>query len=969
MPTTPTFQRLDLAQFEALLQRFPFSRKINAVHMHHTWRPRRADFRGHATIVGMWRYHTQTNGWSDIAQHITIAPDGGIWLGRNWNLPPASASGHNGNSVAGPFMFEMVGDFDTGQDPFDGAQREAVLRVVALVQRRFGLLPATLRFHNMMSTKSCPGSSINYAATVDAVTEAHQALAAAAGGGQRAPGERSPFPDEDGLFIQQAVRALTRITDNSGERGDVEHDHSEDEEHAYASAAGVGAASRGGSSLDAATLAALRPHLVNLRSGLFSTEGEFSSSPADVDAIFEQHLPRALEARAGGRRLQLLFFAHGGLVSETSALRSAHQHIGWWRKNGIYPIFFIWETGFFETIGQLLERAFGGARGGRDLADITSDPLIEIAARVLQGPRIWGGMKWAAERAAHSGGASAYVAEKLAAFCNAHAGRVDLHAVGHSAGSIFHAHFLPVTQAEGAPVFKTLHFLAPAIRMDTFKHKLLPGLTQGQIAAHLSVFTMQRDFERDDDCAGIYRKSLLYLIHHALENERRTPVLGLEDSLRADADIRRFFGLDGGTGRGEVIWSVTDEDSGRSASRSTTHGGFDEDAPTMNSIVRRVLDLKDADPIVDFPAGARAVPRPWTEEIDWPDDLRSLWNRPPPASPSAPWYAPPPWPQTSSPSPATSPGSPAASGGRRIALCMGVDAYPNPQHRLSGCVNDARTWASALSGLGFQVRLLLDGQATRAAMDAALRQLVRDSRAGDVIVVQYAGHGTHVNDLDGDETDGQDEALCPVDFAGGALYLDDDLAEAIAPLPDGVNLTFFMDCCHSGTNTRFAVGLGPGAASVPPGAKARFVVPTPELQAAHARFRGSRGATRPGGQALMRHIKFAACRDDEVALESGGNGEFTRRAAPLLARSRQGLTHEAFLKAVLSAFGSTPKQNPLLDCAQGSRGQALLQPLERSARAPDVADEAEGMDGCCGLVPTVQTLAETVLTLSKKLSP
>ena len=61
MPT-PTFQRLSPDQFEQLLQKFPFTRKIDAVHMHHTWRPRHGDFRGHETIVSMWRHHTQVNG-------------------------------------------------------------------------------------------------------------------------------------------------------------------------------------------------------------------------------------------------------------------------------------------------------------------------------------------------------------------------------------------------------------------------------------------------------------------------------------------------------------------------------------------------------------------------------------------------------------------------------------------------------------------------------------------------------------------------------------------------------------------------------------------------------------------------------------------------------------------------------------------------------------------------------------------
>ena len=136
MPT-PTFKRISVDQFAQLLGQFPFRRQITAVHMHHTWKPRRADFRGHETIVAMWRHHTQVNGWRDIAQHVTIDPEGLIWLGRNWNLAPASAAGHNGNADFGPFMFEMVGDFDNGRDPFDGAQRDAALRVVALVQQRF----------------------------------------------------------------------------------------------------------------------------------------------------------------------------------------------------------------------------------------------------------------------------------------------------------------------------------------------------------------------------------------------------------------------------------------------------------------------------------------------------------------------------------------------------------------------------------------------------------------------------------------------------------------------------------------------------------------------------------------------------------------------------------------------------------------------------------------------------------------
>jgi len=77
----PPFKKITRDQFASVLTQFPFTRRITGVHMHHTWMPDRAQYRGHDSIVGMWEYHTKRNGWSDIAQHITIAPDGTIWLG------------------------------------------------------------------------------------------------------------------------------------------------------------------------------------------------------------------------------------------------------------------------------------------------------------------------------------------------------------------------------------------------------------------------------------------------------------------------------------------------------------------------------------------------------------------------------------------------------------------------------------------------------------------------------------------------------------------------------------------------------------------------------------------------------------------------------------------------------------------------------------------------------------------------
>ena len=80
------FHKLSVDEFVALLQTVTPARRINAVHLHHTWKPRHRDYRGIDTIVSMWRFHTETQGWKDIAQHLSIAPDGSLWTGRHWDL-------------------------------------------------------------------------------------------------------------------------------------------------------------------------------------------------------------------------------------------------------------------------------------------------------------------------------------------------------------------------------------------------------------------------------------------------------------------------------------------------------------------------------------------------------------------------------------------------------------------------------------------------------------------------------------------------------------------------------------------------------------------------------------------------------------------------------------------------------------------------------------------------------------------
>lgn len=62
------------------------------------------------------------------------------------------------------------------------------------------------------------------------------------------------------------------------------------------------------------------------------------------------------------------------------------------------------------------------------------------------------------------------------------------------------------------------------------------------------------------------------------------------------------------------------------------------------------------------------------------------------------------------------------------------------------------------------------------------------------------GHGGSLPDDNGDEEDGKDETLIPVDFQQTGQIRDDELLEKfIVPMAEDVTVTCLMDCCHSGT--------------------------------------------------------------------------------------------------------------------------------------------------------------------------
>ncbi|KNE55757.1 hypothetical protein AMAG_01634 [Allomyces macrogynus ATCC 38327] len=151
--------------------------------------------------------------------------------------------------------------------------------------------------------------------------------------------------------------------------------------------------------------------------------------------------------------------------------------------------------------------------------------------------------------------------------------------------------------------------------------------------------------------------------------------------------------------------------------------------------------------------------------------------------------------------------------GRKKALLIGIN-YFGQQNELRGCITDVQNMYKFLTGTyGFvdspeTMVVLTDIPSnrdpwkipTKRSIVTAMQWLVAGAQPGDSLFLHYSGHGGHTEDLDGDEDDGHDETIYPVDHAKSGMLTDDEMhAILVKPLPPGVKLTVVFDSCHSGT--------------------------------------------------------------------------------------------------------------------------------------------------------------------------
>lgn len=145
--------------------------------------------------------------------------------------------------------------------------------------------------------------------------------------------------------------------------------------------------------------------------------------------------------------------------------------------------------------------------------------------------------------------------------------------------------------------------------------------------------------------------------------------------------------------------------------------------------------------------------------------------------------------------------------GTKRAVLIGIN-YVGSSAELSGCHNDVNNMVKYIKDVhGFEdeniVLLMDDGEHTEPTKDniiEAWKTLVGSVEEGDAVFCHYSGHGCKVEDDNGDEEDGFDETLVPVDYQSEGFIRDDDIFKIlVGPLPAGSTMTAVMDCCHSGT--------------------------------------------------------------------------------------------------------------------------------------------------------------------------
>lgn len=156
---------------------------------------------------------------------------------------------------------------------------------------------------------------------------------------------------------------------------------------------------------------------------------------------------------------------------------------------------------------------------------------------------------------------------------------------------------------------------------------------------------------------------------------------------------------------------------------------------------------------------------------------------------------------------------------RKRAFMVGISHYDTALtgyqwNNING-VEDINLLSPILKKQGFYLTTILDEQATYQNITNQLSTFTNQTKKGDIVYLHFSAHGQPVEDLNGDEEDGWDEAIVPIDayknykkgvYEGKKHLLDDQLNTYIKKLRTKIGATGFLyvviDACHAGTSSR-----------------------------------------------------------------------------------------------------------------------------------------------------------------------
>ena len=156
---------------------------------------------------------------------------------------------------------------------------------------------------------------------------------------------------------------------------------------------------------------------------------------------------------------------------------------------------------------------------------------------------------------------------------------------------------------------------------------------------------------------------------------------------------------------------------------------------------------------------------------------------------------------------------------RKRAFLVGISHYDTALtgyqwNNING-VEDVNLLNPVLKKQGFTTTTLLDEQATFNNIISQITQFTNKTKKGDIVYLHFSTHGQPVEDLSGDEEDGWDESIVPIDaykiykrdvYEGKKHLTDDMLNKYVRKLREKIGATGFLyvviDACHAGTSSR-----------------------------------------------------------------------------------------------------------------------------------------------------------------------